>query len=179
MQVVTSPRLALLPEEPAGLIPTRTPGAIGFEATLAWQSPEEAVRTAICPALPRSVKARICETDGPGEIRRISGELRAFAERDLEHCLDSVLRTLTSTAAVSEAVLEIRSVRVARPRAVPRGALERLARGLWEAGLGVRFGPGCTPLYDGAEVAVGIRGAEAAYERLRDRGSWEIVSRPL
>lgn len=179
MQVATPLKLALIPEEPAGLIPTRTPGAIQFEATLAWRSPEEAVRSIICPLLPSSVKARISETDEPGKVRRISGELRAFAEDDLESSLDSVLRAITSTAAVSEAVLEVRSVRLARPYVIPRGALERLARGLWEAGLGVRFGSGWTPLYDGAEAAVGIRGAEAAYERLRDWRSWEIASRPL
>ncbi len=179
MQVATPLKLALIPGEPAGLIPTRTPGAIRFEATLTWRSPEEAVRNIIYSLLSSSVKARISETDEPGEVRRISGEIRAFAEEDLESSLDSVLRAIISTAAVSEAMLEMRSVRVTRPRTVPRGVLERLARGLWEAGFRVRFGPGWTPLYDGVEVAVGTRGAEAAYERLRDCGSWEVASRPL
>ena len=178
LQVTSIPKLVLLPEEPAGLIPTRTPGSVRFEATLTWQSPKDTVRGGICPSPPKSVKAFISESDGPEGVRRISGEVRAFAEEELADVLDSLLRSVTSTAAISEAVLEVRSIRVARPRIVPRGVLERLSRGLWESGFGVRFGPGWTPLYDGAEVAVGIRGAEDAYERL-SRGSWEIASRPL
>ncbi len=175
---VTTRKLILLPGEPAGLIPTRTPGSFRFEATLCWQSPEEAVQGRICPALPRSVRASINESDDPEGMRRISGEILAFDEEDLEDALDSLLRAVTSTAAISEAVLEVRSVRVARPRVAPRDVLEDLARGLWKAGCGVRFGPGWTPLYDGAEAAVGIRGAEDFFGRL-SLGRWEIVSLPL
>lgn len=178
MQVATTPKLALLSEEPAGLIPTRTPGSVRFEATLSWRSSEEAVQGGICPSLSQSVQASIIESDEPGGVRYISGEIRAFTEEELEGALDSLLRAATSTAAISEAVLEVRSVRVARPRVVPRNVLERLARELWEAGYEVRFGPGWTPLYDGVVAAVGIRGAEDAYERL-NLGPWEIASRPL
>ncbi len=179
MPVTTTPKLALLTGEPAGWIPTRVPGAIRFEATLTWRSPEEALRQDICPSLPKSVKACINETDGPDGARHVSGEIRAFVEEDLEDALDSALQTVSSTAALSEAALEIRAVRVARPHVVSRFELERLARGLWEAGFGVRFGPCWTPLYDGAGVAVGIRGAEGDYERLRGFGPWEIASPPL
>ena len=178
MQVTTPPKLALLSGEPAGRIPTRTPGAVRFEATLTWQNPEETVQRDICPPFPGSVKAFISESGESGGIRYISGEIRAFVEEELENALDSVLQTVSSTAALSEAVLEMHYVRVARPRVAARDALERLAGGLWEAGFGVRFGPCWTPLYGGAEVAVGIRGAEDVYERL-SLDSWEIASSPL
>jgi hypothetical protein len=179
LQVTTPPKLALLSGEPAGRIPTRTPGAVRFEATLTWQNLEEAVQRNICPPLPGSVKAFISESGEPGGVRYISGEILAFAEEELESALDSILQEVSSTAALSEAVLEMHCVRVAHPRVAARDALERLARGLWEGGLGVRFGPCWTPLYGGAEVAVGIRGAEGVYERLRDLDSWEIASPPL
>lgn len=137
------------------------------------------MRHDICPHLPGSVKAFISESDEPGGIRYISGEIRAFVEEELENALDSVLQKVSSTAALSEAALEMHCVRMACPRIISCDALERLARGLWEAGFGVRFGPCWTPLYGGAEVAVGIRGAEGGYERLRDLDSWEIASPPL
>ena len=178
MQVTTPPKLALLPDEPAGWIPTRTPGAVRFEATLTWQSPEEAVAHDMCPPMPVSVKALISDSEEPAGARHVSGEVRAFIEEGLDDALDSILQTLSSTAALSEAILEVRSVRVARPRVVPRFTLERLARGLSEAGFGVRFGPCWTPLYGEAEVAVGIRGAEDDYEQLRGLGYWEIASSP-
>lgn len=172
-------RLALLPEEPAGLIPTRTPGAVRFEAKLTWRSPEEAMPGKVLPSLPRGVKVYITEPDEPGENRWISGEIRAFAERDLDDALDSILRAVTSAAALSEAVLEVRTVRVARPRIVSRDVLGGLARGMWESGFGVRFGPCWTPLWDGVEAAVGTRDLEDAHERIRILGPWEIASRPL
>lgn len=179
MQVTTPIKLALLSGEPDGWIPTRTPGAIRFEATLTWQGAEEAVRHDICPTLPGSVKAFVSESDEPGGVRCISGEIRAFDERVLEDALDSVLQTISSTAALTEAALEMHCVRLARPRVVPRYALERLARGLWEAGFGIRFGPCWTPLPGDAEVAVGVRGAGGGYERLRGLDSLEIASPPL
>ena len=178
MQVTIPQKLALLSGEPAGRIPTRTPGAVRFEATLTWQNPEEAVPHDICPPLSGSVKAFISESGEPGGIRYISGEIRAFLEEELESALDSILQEMSSTAALSEAMLEMHCVRVARPHVAARDALERLARGLWEAGFGVRFGPCWTPLYGGVEVAVGIRGAEGVYERL-SLDSWEIASSPL
>lgn len=181
MPPVAAPtKLVLLPDEPAGLISTRTPGAVCFEATLTWRNPEEAVTGDVLPALSETVRASVQDASEPDAVRRIRGELRAFDEDELARALDSLLRSLTSTAALSEAVLETHYVWVCRPRSVPRGVLERLARGLWEAGLEVRFGPCWEPLHDGAEAAVGVRGAGGdIYERLRDAGPWETASRPL
>lgn len=179
MQAVTGTKLALLPDEPVGLIPTRTPGSVSFEAKLTWRELEEAIWEKICPIPPKSVKVLLDEHYEPEGSRLISGEIRAFAERDLEETLDSILRNVTSIAAASEAVLEVRSVRNARARVVSLEVLEKLALGVWEVGFGVRFGPCWTPLCGETEAAVGIRSAEDAHERLGDMDSWEITSRHL
>ena len=163
------------------MIPTRTPGAVRFEATLTWKRRKDAVLGDILPYRPasKSVKVLASETDGIDGVRHISGEVRAFVEEDIQGTLDPILSTITSTAASSEAVLEVRCFRLARPRVVRRATLERLARGLWKAGLGVRFGACWTPLRDGEEAAVGIRGAEDVRERIEDLGLWEVASSAL
>lgn len=175
----------MLPEEPAGLIPTRAPGAVRFEVKLTWRSPEEAVLGSIIPSPLKGVRFFYLDgtngATGPGETetRCISGEIRAFTEKDLDDALDSVLGSVTSMAALTEAVLEVKTVRVARPRTLSRGAVVGLASEVWGAGFGVRFGPCWTPLWDGVEAAVGIGGLGEAHERMGGLGSWEIVSRPL
>lgn len=179
MQAVTGAKLALLSEEPAGLIPTRTPGSVSFGANLTWRSPEEMAPDRIRASLPESVRAFISEYNGSEGTRRISGEIRAFAEQDLKEAMDSILHAVTSTAAASEAVLEVWTARESRPRIVPRELLEQLALGMREAGFRAWFGPCWTPLCNEAEVAVGVRGMEGVYECLKDQGSWEITSRHL
>lgn len=171
----------MLPEEPAGLIPTRTPGAVRFEATLNWKSGADAVLGDIIPSLsnPKLVKVLVSESDEIDGIRRVSGEVRAFSEEDIQGALDFILSTITSTAAISEAVLEVRCVRLARPHIVSEATLGRLARGLWEAGFRVRFGACWTPLCAGEEAAVGVRGVEDAREHIEDLGPWEVVSPAL
>ncbi|MGB3684034.1 MAG: hypothetical protein WA990_16270 [Rubrobacteraceae bacterium] len=182
-------RLALLPEEPAGLIPTRTPGAVRFEMKLTWRSPGEAGPERIFPEPPRGVRLYVDITNGGGDsgesgTRYISGEVRAFSERDLDDALDSLLGAGTSVAALSEAVLEFKTVRIARPRVLTPEAIGNLARGLWESGIGVRFGPCWTPLWEGVEAALGtgaggIGNLEDGNGRVRGLASWETVSRPL
>lgn len=167
------------------MIPTRTPGAVRFEATLTWKSGEDAVTGKILPSWPASESVNVSakESDGIGAVRRISGEVRAFVEEEMRNTLDRILSDITSTAAVSEAVLEMRCFRLARPHVVPRTTLESLALGLWEAGWGVRFGTCWTPLRAGEEAAVGIRGAERgaeyARELIKDSGPWEVVRSTL
>lgn len=181
----TTRKLVLLSEEPAGLIPTRTPGAVRFEATLTWKSGEDAVTGKILPSWPASESVNVSakESNGNDAVRRISGEVRAFVEEDMRNTLDPILSTITSTAATSEAVLEMRCFRLARPHVVPQTTLESLALGLWGAGWGVRFGTCWTPLRAGEEAAVGIRGAERgaeyARELIKDFGLWEVASSSL
>lgn len=167
------------------MIPTRTPGAVRFEATLTWKSGEDAVTGKILPSWPASESVNVFakESGGIGAVRYISGEVRAFVEEDMRNTLDPILSTIISTAAIFEAVLEMRCFRLARPHVVPRTTLESLALGLWEAGLGVRFGACWTPLRAGEEAAVGIhgaeRGAEYARELIKDSGPWEVVRSTL
>ena len=167
----------MLSEEMAGWIPTRTPGAVRFEATLTWKSGKDAVPGEILPSrrVSKLVKVLVRESAETDGVKRISGEVRAFDEGDLRSTLDPILSTITSTAAISEAVLEARCFRLARPRVVPRATLEDLALGLWGAGLEVRFGACWTPLYAGEEAAVGIRGMEDARERIEGIWPWEVA----
>ena len=96
-------------------------------------------------------------------IRRVSCEVRAFYAEQLTGALDVLLRCVTTHAALSEAVLETRAVRLADPAVTSATLVEALARQLWDAGLPVSFGPSWKPAPD-ADVAVGARGFEEAFE---------------
>ncbi len=110
--------------------------------------------------LPPSARCSVVETDDLGANRReILGELLALSEDDLGSALDRVLRTLTTAAALCDAVLETRAARVARVRAAPAATLQALALDVRGAGFSVRFAPTWTPLAEG-EIGLGIGGAE-------------------
>lgn len=69
-------------------------------------------------------------------------------------------------------MLETRAVRLAEPSVAPAALVEKLARQLWGAGFTVSFGPSWTPI-PGADVSVGTRGLEDAFEAfLRERPAW-------
>jgi hypothetical protein len=93
----------------------------------------------------------------------ISCEIRALHVEQLTGALEVVLRSVTAHAALTEAVLEIRAVRLADPSAVPSPLVEALARQLSDAGLRPSFGPSWTPA-PGADLSVGTRGLEDAFE---------------
>lgn len=165
----------MLSEEPFGLVPTRTPAAVSFRASLTWKSGEEIYRGQILPDPPQTVRVFASESEETDGMGRISGEVRAFTEADLQGALDGILHSITAKAAISEAVLEIKCVRRAHPYVVPRETLEQLARGLWDAGCRVEFGACWTPLYGGEDAAVGIAGAEDAFGFAKDLRSWELA----
>ena len=167
--------MALLSEEPFGLVPTRTPGAVSFEASLTWKSGQEADQGRMLPALPQSVKVFAGESEEVDGLRRISCEVRAFDEGDLQGALDVILHYITSKAALFEAVLEIKCVRRAHPYVIPREILEQLAHGLWNSGCKVEFGTCWTPLYGEEDAAVGVRGAEDAYALIKDLHPWQLA----
>ncbi len=73
--------------------------------------------------------------------------------------MNSVLRSVTTYATLTEAVLETRAVRLVDPRAPSAALVKALARQLWSAGLRVSFGPSWAPVPD-ADVSVGTRGLE-------------------
>jgi hypothetical protein len=102
----------------------------------------------------------VVETDDPETGRRgILGEIVALTERDLGSALENVLRSLTASAALSDAVLEIRAARVTPPASAPATRLQTLALDLWDAGFEVRFAPSWSPVPEGA-IGLGILGAE-------------------
>ena len=108
---------------------------------------------------------------------RISCEIRALRNEQLTTALDTVLRSVTAHAALTEAVLETSAVRLAKPSSPPAALVEDLARQLGSAGFRVSFGPSWTPLA-GADVSVGMRCMEEALEVfLRDQPAWTLRSR--
>ncbi len=170
-------RTLVLPTgEPAGTVATSTAGVAEFGATLLWVRVEDVPTGPVLPILPETVRCSVVETGEPGEARReILGEILALTERDLGFALEAVLRSLTSGAAISGALLETRVVRVTRPRTTPSRTVQTLALDLWNAGFAVRFGPSWTPAPCGG-VAVGFRGGEKELRRFfGEHPSWEMA----
>ena len=130
------------------------------------------------PEWPGAGTARIsfAETQDPGSTgRHIVGEIRALTQQELGSALDAVLRSVTTAAALTEAVLEVEAVRWATPKAASARALQEVARDLWEAGFPVRFGPSWTPAV-GADVCVGVGGANRDLgDFLSTHPSWRIA----
>lgn len=149
----------------AGIVATRCAGLIEFSATLSWGSAKDVPREPTLRTLPAGARCSIVETDDLCENRReILGEILALSEDDLGSALDTILRALTTAAALSDAVLESRAARVAPVRPAPAVALQALALDVCEAGFPVRFAPTWTPLGEG-EIGLGTCGAE---RELRD-----------
>ena len=73
------------------------------------------------------------------------------------------MRSVVAHAALTEAVLESHTVRLADPTATSSPLVETLARQLSDAGLRTSFGFSWTPAPN-ADLSVGIRGLEAAFE---------------
>ena len=107
----------------------------------------------------------------------ISCEIRALHVEQLTGALEAVLRSVAAHAAITEAVLETRAVRLADPSAAPSPLVEALARQLSDAGLRPSFGPSWTPA-PGADLSVGIRGLEDAFETFMAANPvWRRLSR--
>jgi hypothetical protein len=171
--------LSLLPEEPAGRISTRNAGAISFEATLKWQLDDGITAELVLDEPPTGTRfyslAQVEDT--VSAIRRVSCEVRAFYAEQLTSALDVLLRCVTTHAALSEAVVETRAVRLADPAVTFATLVEALARQLWDAGLPISFGPSWKPAPD-ADVSVGTRGLEEAFEAfLLTHPAWKLPPR--
>lgn len=175
--VRTGRRLAaVLPTgDRAGTIATRTAGLIEFSATLSWHGPEDVPCAPTLPTLPEAVRCSVVETDDPEGRREILGEILGLSDHDLGAALERVLRSLTITAALSDALLETRAVRVMSPASTPATTLQTLALDLRGAGFGVRFAPTWTPVPDGT-IGLGIAGAEEELRSfLEAHPSWEVA----
>jgi hypothetical protein len=162
--------------DPAGTIATCTAGLIEFSATLSWDRLEDVPEAPTLPVLPETARSSVVETDDPARCRReILGEILALSERDLGSALESTLRYLTITAALSGAVLETRAARVTPPGSTPATSLQALAFDLWEAGIRVRFAPSWTPVPQGV-VGLGVLGAEQELNGfLQAHPSWRVA----
>ena len=127
------------------------------------------------PALPETARCSVVETDDPVEGRReVLGEILALSESGLGLALQTVLRSLTITAALSDAVLETRAVRAAPVRPAPAATLQALALDLHDAGFPVRFAPTWTPVAE-CEIGLGVLGAETELRSfLRASSSWRL-----
>lgn len=158
---------------PAGTIATRTAGCAEFRATLSWAQPGGVPPEPALPDLRGPFLLSLAETDDQeAATRAIYGEIRALSDAALRCGLEAVLRAVTAHAALTEAVLETRAAYRSRPAAAPSGALQALARDLWEAGFPVGFGA-CWEDVPEPGVGLGARGAEeelAAF--VRAHPSW-------
>lgn len=163
-------------EDSAGTVATCSAGLIGFSATLSYRRTEDVPGAPLLPALPDTVRCSVVETGDHEENRReVLGEILALSETDLGLALETVLRSLTITAALSDAVLETRAARVVPVRRAPAATLQALALDLRDAGFGVRFGPTWTPLAEEA-IGLGIRGAEKELTRFVEaHPSWNMA----
>ena len=157
--------LALLSEEPAGRISTRNAGAVSFEATLFWRPDDGIPAGFVLDGSMSGAKVySLVQTDDPASTtRQVSCEIRALHAEKLAAALDAALRSVAARAALDEAVLETRAVRLADPTVTPAALVEVLARQLWDAGFPVSFGPSWIPAPD-ADISVGTRGLEEAFE---------------
>lgn len=166
--------LALLSEERAGAISTSNAGAVSFRATLSWPPGDGIPAGPILgePAPDARFYSLVQTGDAASSTRQLSCEIRALRAGQLARALDGALRSVTAYAALTEAVLETRAVRLADPSVAPAALVEELARQLWGAGFPVSFGPSWTPI-PGADVSVGTRGLEEPFEAfLWKRPAW-------
>ena len=167
--------LALLREELGGRISTRNAGAVSFGATLSWHPGDGIPDGPILddPAPGARFYSLVQTDDTASATRQVSCEIRALHVEQLTGALDAALRSVTAYAALTEAVLETRAVRLADPTTPPAALVEGLARQLWVADLPVSFGPAWTPI-PGADVSVGAKGLEDALETfLREHPTWQ------
>lgn len=170
------PALVTPTAEPAGSIATRTAGCVEFHATLVWSGAGDAPPGPTLPELTGPFSLSLAEEDDEATaIRKVYGEIRALTEPDLGRALDAVMRAVTARAAVTEAVLETSAVYRCRPGVAPAGALQALARDLWEAGFPVGFGVSWEPV-PRPGVALGVRGAEDELGAfLRNHALWRLA----
>ena len=147
-------------EDLAGTVATRSAGLIEFSATLSFRRAEDVPEAPTPPVLPERARCSVVETYDIAENRReILGEILALSEGDLGSALETILRSLTIAAALSDAILETRAACVAPVRPAPAETLQALALDVREAGFPVRFAPTWMPLAEG-EIGLGVSGKE-------------------
>ena len=172
--------VVLLTGEPAGKISTTSAGVALLEATLCARTGYAPPSVLELHTPPPGARLRLAarETEPASSECRFSCEVRALRAGALAAALDGLLRALTAHAALADAVLEARYVRLAEPVVHPAPLVEALARDLWSAGFRVSFGPSWTAAPAGG-AAVGIGGLEGPFECfLREHPAWCVASPP-
>ena len=122
------------------------------------------------------MRISVSETEDPeSPRRRLVGEISALTQPELGSALEAVLRSVTTVAALTEAVLEVGAVRTVTPKESSPAALQALARDLGDAGFPVRFAPTWTPAPE-ADVCLGVGGANGDLrDFLSAHPSWRTV----
>ncbi len=169
--------LALLSREPAGRIPTRSAGAVFFEATLTMRPGDELPSGPMLgEPTPGARFYSLTRTDDLASgTHKISCEIRALHLDPLTAALNTVLRSVTVRAALAEAVLETRALRLAEPSVTPDYLVEKLARQLLQYGLRPTFGPSWAPVA-GADISIGTRGREEDLQTfLHSYPGWKLL----
>ncbi len=163
----------------AGRISTGNAGAISFWAIFSRRPDEERRDVPVIGDPPPGARFySLARTrDAASGNTEISCEIRALHIEQLTVALEAVLRSVAAHAALTEAVLETRAVRLADPSAAPSPLVETLARQLSDAGLRPSFGPSWTPA-PGADLSIGTRGLEDAFETfIAANPAWRRLSR--
>ncbi len=163
----------LVTGDPAGTLATRTAGLVDFRATLEWDGAPPNPPSCLPASEPFFRHDLVEVLDPTGTTVQISGTIRSMTERGLGAGLGLVMRSVGNAAALSGAVLEMRSFREHPPRPAPPDLLQALALDLWLAGFPVRFAPSWTPA-DARPLSLGCGGEEDALrEFLRTSPLWE------
>ena len=156
---------------------TSAAGAIELWASLAWESPAGVPSENLLPMVSGAVKPLLVESPGTDEATRfVAGEIRGFDPRSTAQALDDALRTLTSMAALSEAVLETRVLQQAPPWVAQGALVGKVSRELWDAGFSVTFGRSWESIAD-ADLAIGVGGSAELEELFKEGFSWETTPR--
>lgn len=147
-------------------------------ASLSWKSPEDILQDSLLPVFPEKIMSTLEPSlEFEKATRLVTGELRALSDQDLTSALNLVLRAITSKAALTEAVLEIRTVRLASSLVVSAPLICEMARELCNAGFCVTFGPTWEPVQD-ADLVLGTAGAKSILkEFIEETTPWEMAPR--
>ncbi|WP_273845706.1 hypothetical protein [Rubrobacter calidifluminis] len=170
--------MLLLPEEPPGTVVSRTPGAMLLRANLRWQERpprEDGLLSSWSRGVPdRGSLHAVCRmtSDTTGYI---ACELRSFYRRDLSGMLDSVLRGVSSLAAVTGAMLEMAAERLAGARVFSRSRRLELCRSLESRGLSPREAPSLAPVGSGSDLCLGTGSLLDELRRMLLQDGWEVA----
>lgn len=125
-------------------------------------------------ALDMGARVRSSRREGESGELVIEGEVMAFDRGRMGRAVEAVMRWMSEEAAILDAVLEMRALRVAEPKSADEEAVSKLRRELSGAGF-----PVCTDLLwqpsPGGDVWLGADGkhADALRDFIEAHSEWE------